>query len=60
METISTASVTFCYVDNNCSSGGEDLIWVTVEPLCCILETNIRLTIIDTSIKKVFEMENIP
>ena len=60
MENISTASVTFSYVDSNCSSGGEDLIWVTVEPLCCILETNIRLTIIDTSIKKVFEMENIP
>lgn len=37
----------------NCTSGGEDLrIWVTLEPLCCILETNIRLHINDDSIKK--------
>lgn len=27
-------------------------VWVTFEPLCCILETNIRLYIHDTSIKK--------
>lgn len=39
--------------DNNCTSRGEDLIiWVTVELLCCILKTNIRLYINDTSIKK--------
>ena len=27
-------------------------MWVTVEPLCCTLETNIRLYINNTSIKK--------
>lgn len=44
--------------ESNCISAGEDLIiWVTVGPQCCILETNLRLyinaTSIKTSIKKV-------
>lgn len=37
--------------DSNHTRGSEDLItWVTVEPLYCILETNIRLNINDTLI----------
>ena len=32
--------------DSNHTSWGDDLIiWATGEPLCCILETNIRLHI---------------
>lgn len=31
--------------------GGDLVIWVTVEPLCGIIETNIRLCISDTVIK---------
>lgn len=39
--------------DSNHTIGGEDLITqVTVEPLRCTFETNIRMYISDTAIKK--------
>lgn len=38
--------------DSNYTSGGDDLIiWVIVEPICCILEMSIRLSI-NTSVRK--------
>ena len=40
-------------IDSNCTRGDEDLkIWLTVELLCYTFETNIRLFINSTSIKK--------
>lgn len=39
--------------DSSYINGSENLIiWVIAELLCCILETNVRLYIIDISIKK--------
>lgn len=45
------------YLQNsNCTNGGKDLIiWVTVKPLCHILEVNIRLYISYTSLKKFYK-----
>ena len=38
---------------SDCTGQGEDLImWVNVEPLCCVCETFIRLYINDTLIKR--------
>lgn len=38
---------------SDCTSGGEDIImWVTVESLCSILETNLILYVNHTSIQK--------
>ena len=54
MENIVNDPVTSSYVtDSNCTSGRKGLIMsATVEPLCCILETNLRLYINNTLIKK--------
>lgn len=47
-------------IDNNHTRGSEDLfIWVTVEQLCCIFETIIRLYINDTLIKKLKAVKNV-
>lgn len=41
---------------SKCTSKGEDLIiWVPVESLCVILETNMRLHTNDTVIKKSYQ-----
>lgn len=43
-------------MDINHTSGGEDLIiCITGEILCCIFETNVKVFINDTSIKKMLE-----
>ena len=43
-------------MDSDHTGGGQDLItWVNVEPLCCVFETNVRLYIHDTSIKKKYQ-----
>lgn len=59
MENIANDCVTSCYVDRNSTRGSGDLIIrVTVDPLCCILETSIRLYISDTSNKQIIKLSN--
>ena len=51
MENTANGSVT-SYAGIVTARRAEDLIlWVTVEPLCCVFEANIRLYVNDTLIK---------
>lgn len=46
--------------DSNLRGGGEDfIIWVTIEPLFCIFETNVGLYTNNTSIEKKRKKEKI-
>lgn len=61
METIANDSVMSMLTDSNCNSWDEDLImWITGEPLCCKLETNMIVCQLYFNNKKECCFEHLP